>query len=262
MRFWTVLVLVSLITRAQADDRAAAKEHFQKGSTAFALGAYDEAIAEYSAAYRAKDDPALLYNIAQAHRLAGHAADALRFYKMYLTLLPRAPNREEVEAKIAELQRLAEQQKKTQQQMPPDEVKPPTQPEVVAKPAEPASTPPHASEPLPPVPPPSVGAGRTKKIAGLAVAGVGVAALVCGIALGVVAKQYSDEVSLRYDTGKESTGNTLGVVGPTLMGVGGAAVLAGVVVAALGFREGSARHASITPWLGTSIAGVALAVSF
>src|SRR5262249_20752976 len=88
---------------AFGDDRSEAREHYLKGTKAFDLGAYEEAIAEYTAAYRLKNDPALLYNLAQAARLAGHAAEALRFYRVFLTKVPTTPNRDECERKISEL---------------------------------------------------------------------------------------------------------------------------------------------------------------
>src|SRR6184192_3593733 len=81
---------------ASADDRLSAKEHFQKGTKYFDLGRFDEAIKEYEAAYEVKDEPVLLYNIAQAHRLAGHTRDAVYFYKSYLRRVPKASNRDEV----------------------------------------------------------------------------------------------------------------------------------------------------------------------
>jgi tetratricopeptide (TPR) repeat protein len=116
---WLLLLVLASSAPAFADnDRALAREHYFKGTRAFDLGAYDEAIAEYGAAYRIKDDPALLYNLGQAHRLAGHAAEALRIYKVYLSKRPEAANRPEVEAKIAELQKLIEQQNRTKS-MPP-----------------------------------------------------------------------------------------------------------------------------------------------
>ncbi len=70
------------------------------------------------AAYQAKDDPALLYNLGQAHRAAQHSAEALHFYKRYLAKVPDARNAAEVQAKIAELQKLIDQQSKAQA-MPP-----------------------------------------------------------------------------------------------------------------------------------------------
>lgn len=59
-----LVVLASAPPSARADERSEAKEHFVKGTKAFDLGAYDEAVNEYSLAYRLLDDPALLYNIA------------------------------------------------------------------------------------------------------------------------------------------------------------------------------------------------------
>ena len=103
---------------ARGDDQGAARDHYVKGTRAYELGIYDEAIAEYMAAYKAKDDPALLFNLGQAHRLAGHAAEALRFYKTYLAKLPEADNRADVEAKIRELKELIEKQKPLQAEPP------------------------------------------------------------------------------------------------------------------------------------------------
>lgn len=71
------------------------------GSKAFDLGQYEEAIAT-RAAYKIKDDPALLYNLGQAHRLAGHHSEALHFYKTFLSRSPDAPNRDEVEKRIVD----------------------------------------------------------------------------------------------------------------------------------------------------------------
>jgi hypothetical protein len=50
-----------------------------------------------------KEEPALLFNIAQAYRLAGNVVKAKTLYERYLTVLPSAPNRSEVEAFIGEL---------------------------------------------------------------------------------------------------------------------------------------------------------------
>ena len=99
-----------------APNFAAAREHYQKGTKAFELGIYQEAIDEYVAAYKIIDDPAILYNLAQSHRLAGHIPEALRFYRQYLVKNPRAENRTECESRIAELGKTIEQQKKAQEQ--------------------------------------------------------------------------------------------------------------------------------------------------
>jgi tetratricopeptide (TPR) repeat protein len=303
MRHVMVAVLVSVVSiciarsPARADERALAREHYQKGTKAYDLGVYDEAIKEYMEAYRIKDDPAILYNLGQAHRLAGHAAEAIRFYKMYLTKVPRASNRDEVQLKIDELSKLVDQQRKTQN-LPPDQT---IKPSVDTPTATPSSTTPTGSTTTPtgstttaqPEPstapatatttttapsdatgtpaagttsPVDVHAGRSKKIAGFAVLGVGVAALAAGIALGVTAKSYSDELSQPnavYDKDKHAQGETFGTVGPALIGVGAAAAVAGAVVAGLGFRDAKrARSLAVAPSVGASHAAVFASIRF
>jgi tetratricopeptide (TPR) repeat protein len=99
---------------ARADDLEDARRHARNGSSAFELGNFDEAIREYTAAYKLKSDPAILYNLAQAHRIANHPSEALHFYKMFLSRMPEAPNRAEVTAKIEALVKLVEEQRQTQ----------------------------------------------------------------------------------------------------------------------------------------------------
>lgn len=98
-------VLASSAGAARADDVAQAKELNKKAQTAYALGQYGEAAKLYEGAFAAKAHPALLYNAAQAHRLAGGRDKALTLYQNYLRLYPKAPNRGEVEGHIAALQK-------------------------------------------------------------------------------------------------------------------------------------------------------------
>lgn len=67
----TALLLVVAPLRLCADETVTAREHYRRGTNAFNLGHYLEAVKEYEAAYQLKEDPALLFNIAQAYRLAG-----------------------------------------------------------------------------------------------------------------------------------------------------------------------------------------------
>jgi tetratricopeptide (TPR) repeat protein len=112
-----VVVIALLVGSASAAPTAsdaasvAARRHFQDGSKAFSLGEFEAAIKEYRAAYNAKPDPAFLYNIAQAYRLAGDAGQAVFFYKSYLHNLPEAPNRQEVEERIVALEPLVARSK-------------------------------------------------------------------------------------------------------------------------------------------------------
>jgi tetratricopeptide (TPR) repeat protein len=124
----TLLVLVCLSSLpARADDAAAAREHYRLGTKLYDLRRYKEAAKEYEAAFEAKDDPALLFNIAQAYRFAGAYDDAVASYRSYLRRVPHATNRAEVEKRIREMQELSEAQKR-QQEAPPEGMLPPKTP--------------------------------------------------------------------------------------------------------------------------------------
>lgn len=276
-RLIAAFIVIGMVSAsARADERAQAREHYLKGTKAFDLGSYEEAVTEYMAAYRAKDDPALLYNIAQAHRLAGHASEALRFYKTYLARTPRVVNRAEVETKIAELQKAVDQQKKTQNNLPPDQpIKPPVTPspidETPAKP-EPVPSPVVVQPPAATTKPIDLNAGRTKRIAGIATAAVGVACLATGIAFSLLAKSLSDELTAldhtkmgTFDNGKDQTGHTDDILGGVFLGIGAAAVVAGATVLALGIKDGRAvrrSRASFLPAFSPHGASATVQVSF
>ena len=80
-----------------------AKSLFEKGMTLYALGRYADAAPLFERAFEIKPVPALLYNAAQAHRLAGHAARAVTLYESYLQLYGDPTRKPEIEAHIAEL---------------------------------------------------------------------------------------------------------------------------------------------------------------
>lgn len=101
---FAVLLAAFAPTRAHARDDVAtaqAKEHFKSGTRHYALAEYALALDDFKEAYRLRDDPAFLYNIAQCHRLLGNHDEAVRFYQTYLRQSPAAANRPDVEQLIA-----------------------------------------------------------------------------------------------------------------------------------------------------------------
>jgi len=85
-------VIASILTARSAgaadDEPAEAKAHYNKATAHFAVGEYKEAAAEYEAAFKIHQHPALLYNAAQSHRLAGDNQKALTLYKNLVKLYP------------------------------------------------------------------------------------------------------------------------------------------------------------------------------
>jgi tetratricopeptide (TPR) repeat protein len=100
-----MVVCGPLCSTARADT-AAAKSFFESGSVAFALGDYVGAANDYERAFAEKPDPALLYNAAQAHRLAGNPRRALLLYRSYLStpLFTERPASRQVARRISDLE--------------------------------------------------------------------------------------------------------------------------------------------------------------
>lgn len=276
---------------AEATDEAKkvlARKHYQDGTKAFDLGHFDEAIKEYEEAYRNFDDPVLLYNLAQAHRLAGHAADALRLYKVYLNRAPGAKNRTEVQTKIATLEKLVEEQRQSQSLPPDHPIRPGTtatqqpapQPEpTTTQPTTTATTPRSAAvtprtateaKPVDRADRPAV-PGRTKKIAGIGLMVVGLGGIGAGIAMGVLSKQAGDSVTSAakahqpFDPAKESTGKTDQILEAVFLAVGGVALAGGALLYYFGHREATraGHHGFVfAPALSPRFAGAKLEVTF
>jgi tetratricopeptide (TPR) repeat protein len=88
-----------------------ARALYAEGKAEYAQGHYAEAVLLFERSYALSGSPALLFNMAQAHRLAGpeHCSEALALYKSYLEALPDAENANEVAERIAELDDCAAQ---------------------------------------------------------------------------------------------------------------------------------------------------------
>ena len=129
MKPGTIVVVLALLLHAAlavADDTNTAKAHYQRATSLFAIGHYDEAAREYEAAYMLRADPALLFDAAQAHRLAGHHQQALVMYKSYVHLYPNSQQANAARTQIAKLSAAiaADEQAKTS---PPTETQEPAQ---------------------------------------------------------------------------------------------------------------------------------------
>jgi tetratricopeptide (TPR) repeat protein len=89
-----------------------ARAYNQKATAAFALGKYAAAADYFEKAFELKPDPALLYNAAQAHRMAGDKERALALYQNYLRVYGGSPGqRADVEKHIDELKKAIEHDK-------------------------------------------------------------------------------------------------------------------------------------------------------
>jgi tetratricopeptide (TPR) repeat protein len=264
-----------------------AKEHYEKATRLYELAKYGEAIAEYEQSYMLIGDAALLFNIGQAYRLWDRPEEAIRAYKNYLRQRPDAPNRADVEKKIADLEKVQEEHRRGGAQPPPEAV-PPVGPPTVPLPPEmpPAGYPPPGAPPptVPPTLPPAGGAAEPP-VAGVAgqpgltaapassnwlaytllgVGGAGVVTMGIAAAVGASkANQVRDAAKngKAFDPSVESSGkaaNTIAYVGAAV------GVLAGGTAVYLLLRQPKAAETQVSfvPALAPSFAGGTALVTF
>jgi hypothetical protein len=121
-----------------------ARAYADKATAAFALTHYAVAAENFEKAFELRPDPALLYNAAQSHRLAGNKQRALELYRSYLRLYAKKDKRAEIEARIAELEAAIARDNAVT-------TRPPNTTEPVGTPPAPGAAPPApAAPPLPP----------------------------------------------------------------------------------------------------------------
>jgi tetratricopeptide (TPR) repeat protein len=244
-----VFLALCFFSIAQAEESESARAHYHLGTKAFELGLFDEAIREYTAAFEIKDDPALLFDIAQAHRLAGRPVEAIRFFRAYLIKSPNAKNRALVESRIAQLSPSAEAR--------------PVPSPVVTSPPEPAQAP--ASNP----PALQDRNGRRLWISGLVVATAGLGTLGAGLACGLLAQDAANRLTeaaragAPFDPALERAGLENQMLAGVFLGVGAASVVTGTVLTVIGFRR-ARRSAPVTvaPVVNAGAAGLTARVSF
>jgi tetratricopeptide (TPR) repeat protein len=125
MRLFLQILLLSLVVTTLGQARAlaepdataekvkVAKQYVDAGLAAQGSGDYETAITLYSKAYQLVPHPVLIFNLAQANRLAGHIDEALALYARYLAEDPKGAQARTARGLVAELEaRKAEQARK------------------------------------------------------------------------------------------------------------------------------------------------------
>jgi tetratricopeptide (TPR) repeat protein len=214
---------------ARADNNAEAKQHYQRGVTAYNLQRFEVALKEFQAAYESRPDAAFLFNIAQTQRQLGQYDAAIKSYRAYLREQPDAPNRGEVLKRIGDMENAAAERRAT---APPEGVISPA-----AKPLTPVATTPADINVRTNAPAPA-----TKSIAlrnaGIGLGAGGVALLALGGVFAGLAKSAGDSAyhGSAYDYGADNRYHGYQSAEIASFVVGGAALATGVVLIAIGTR--------------------------
>ena len=102
------------ICHAQSGDKPTSQQlmqRYQRAVTLYNTGQYDKAIEEFQGLYELKPQPILLFNLAQAHRKAGHKATALDLYERYLREAPDSELSGETKGYVTDLKKQIEDDK-------------------------------------------------------------------------------------------------------------------------------------------------------
>ena len=246
----TPLLLLLYVSPVSAQDKAQedtelAKRYYKLGEELYRRADFRGAKAQFQLSYKLSKKPALLWNIARCQEPLGEHEAAVASYEGYLKSNPA--NAALVRTRIANLKKLMAEKQKP---------KPQPQPQPQPKPQ--------------PVDPPS--STRTMRIAGWSLVGVGAAAAVGGLAMGVVAGNKSDDLEAaaaehqEYADVKDDESLAKGLETGAIVGlaVGGAALAAGAVLLVLDMTggEGETNTAWLAPAPTASGASVAAGFSF
>jgi tetratricopeptide (TPR) repeat protein len=107
MRAFAILILLLPQVAAEAKEttRIQATRRYNLGVQHYKAGEYADAVTEFEAAYEQLPKPEWLFNLASACRMANQPQKALDYYKKYLAEMPDAPNKTQVEQRIAEMEK-------------------------------------------------------------------------------------------------------------------------------------------------------------
>lgn len=90
---------------ARAQEDSSARAHFIAGSAHFETGNYEEARRSFEMAYQLSQRPRLLYNLYITEERLGHWRQAIEYLERYLKDVEDVPDRDVLEARLANLRR-------------------------------------------------------------------------------------------------------------------------------------------------------------
>jgi hypothetical protein len=254
--------------------------HYERATRAYDLNKYQEAVDEYQKVYEIDGDPVMLFNIGQAYRLNDQPQESIHFYRRYLQRSPEARNRDDVNRKIVNLEKLIEDRRKAAAAVTPPPPLPRAQTEVKTDLSPPLAPPPATAVVVaPPAPVPPSNARR-----GVGWTMVGLGLLTDGVAVveGIRAKNFGDQLTKDSNPANppvfnpataatESSGKTANLVA-IVAGIAGTAlaVTGAIVLITNGSSEASRAETpgsqtvslSLTPWIGPELVGGGLGLRF
>ncbi len=232
---------------AESKDEKARRLH-DKGLELYGQGQYAKAIAAYQQAYDLVPAAGILFNLAQAYRLHGDCAKALELFEKYVREKPNAANASVAREHIGTARRCVRDKADEQEASKPSpfEPSPETTPNNRANPVESESIDGSVVRT-------SSVSGGTRRL-GIGLGAAGIVSLGIGVVFGLRARSAQSEIDDFFQAGGtwdderrnlEARGRRANTRMIGFTAVGGAAVVAGGVIYALGMREKSDRDGQV-----------------
>lgn len=246
MRSAVVMLGVMLVGVPAAAQEVSPQEAFERGLAAYQARDYEAALRSFERAYALSRSPDLFFNIGLTLERLERREEAVRAFEQFLALQPSSPQRATVERRIADLRAALAAARAPVVAPPPVVAAPPV---VVVR--APMTPPPPAAAPSRPVWP-------------WVVLGAGAGAGIAGVVLLATATDPGADPDVRTEAQyMDATAGleTRRIAAGVLLGVGGAAVVAGAVGALVGrpSREAPAVQAFVWPAArGGALAGVSV----
>jgi tetratricopeptide (TPR) repeat protein len=143
------LLATGPLAQAELDDARAAVD---AATSEYDLGHYKESLAHFEKAYKLRHIPALLFNIAQCHRMLGELKEAAAVYRNFLIKDPQNSRVEQAKTLLAQIEDALGRQAQAQN-APPVELSSRPEPQASADPFAPKPMQPVAVPEEPPPPP-------------------------------------------------------------------------------------------------------------
>jgi tetratricopeptide (TPR) repeat protein len=238
VRSFLIATLIAVLEIPARAGGPSAEDLYAQGQAAYDRGEYLTAIEKWQESYRLSGEPGLLFNLAQARRLASDCPEALATYRRFLAADPTSDQHQIAVDLAKELEGQCPAPKPVRPAPRVPQV-PKTEPELKTEPA------PEIKQPTP-TPPAKRHSGHSLRVAGIAAGGTGIVALATGLYFGHHAQTIGDQVTSACRSGCDWTawkaadaeGRRDATIGRVLDVAGTAGIVGGAILYYVGVREG------------------------
>lgn len=196
-------VLIALVLLASPDPTSQARERFKSAQLHYSLGEFEDAVKDFREAYRLRQEPAILFNIAQCYRQLRMWREAYFNYRQYLNLKKDVQNRDEVESLLGEMRKRMDEEDAQKTRIAPNPALAKNAETTLSIPATPPQPPQEAPLFATSAPVPQEGGGvRPAHVAGYVALGLGVAAEGAAFLFHSSAQTAADQFNQKYQSGQ------------------------------------------------------------